>query len=133
MRNVPQFGKNVPNPTLVDYSGRQDHTKHSTICVKHVGQCTEYLTPTGYKSEGVTVPSTILQRILREYKNISKRIILTGNSSYIHIQTDSHLVPVSLQWRRVAQTDSVYIGRTNGGCFVPFPFFFLCVVSLSTQ
>ena len=76
-------------------SGRQTHTKHSTICVKHIGQCTEYIAPEGYKSEGVVVPSTILQRILREYKNISKRIILTGNSSYIHIQTDARMATTS--------------------------------------
>ena len=77
------------------FSGRQTHTKHSTICVKHIGQCTEYIAPEGYKSEGVVVPSTILQRILREYKNISKRIILTGNSSYIHIQTDARMATTS--------------------------------------
>ena len=29
---------------------------------------------------------TWLQRILREYKNLSKRIIVTGNDRYIHIQ-----------------------------------------------
>lgn len=54
-----QFG------SLVDYSGRQDHTKHSTICVKHAGQCTEYVIPEDYHTEGVEVPSNILQRILR--------------------------------------------------------------------
>lgn len=31
------------------------------------------------------------QRILREYKNLSKRIILTGNQSYIHIATDARV------------------------------------------
>ena len=31
------------------------------------------------------------QRILREYKNLSKRIIVTGNDRYIHIQTDARV------------------------------------------
>ena len=80
-----QFG------SLVDYSGRQHHTKHSTICVHHPAQAAEYAIPSGYRTEGVMVPSNILQRILREYKNLSKRIILTGNQSYIHIATDERV------------------------------------------
>ena len=76
---------------LVDYSGRQHHTKHSTICVHHPAQAAEYAIPGGYRTTGVLVPSNILQRILREYKNLSKRIILTGNSSYIHIATDERV------------------------------------------
>jgi hypothetical protein len=80
-----QFG------SLVDYSGRQHHTKHSTICVHHPAQAIEYVIPSGYRTEGVPVPSNILQRILREYKNLSKRIILTGNQSYIHIATDARV------------------------------------------
>ena len=69
--------------SLVDYSGKRAHTKHSTICV-NPAQCTEYQIPAGYLTEGVNISSAILQRILREYKNISKRVILTGNASYIH-------------------------------------------------
>ena len=80
-----QFG------SLVDYSGHQDHTKHSTICVHHPAQAVDYVIPSGYRTEGVTVPSGILQRILREYKNLSKRIILTGNERYIHIATDARV------------------------------------------
>ena len=75
-----QFG------SLVDYSGRQDHTKHSTISAHQANQAMDYDIPSGYKSNGVPVPSNILQRILREYKNLSKRIIVTGNDRYIHIQ-----------------------------------------------
>ena len=66
-----QFG------SLVDYSGRHDHTKHSTISTHQSNQVYEYSIPNGYKSTGVSVPSNILQRILREYKNLSKRIIVT--------------------------------------------------------
>jgi hypothetical protein len=80
-----QFG------SLVDYSGRQDHTKHSTISSHQMTQVLDYNIPTGYTSPGVTVPSNILQRILREYKNLSKRIIVTGNDRYIHIQTDARV------------------------------------------
>lgn len=80
--NDGQFG------SLVDYSGHEAHTKHATVCVKST-QYTEYVVPSGYHSEGVAVPSSILQRCLREYKNLSKRIILTGNRHYIHIQTDA--------------------------------------------
>ena len=80
-----QFG------SLVDYSGHQDHAKHSTICVQHPAQAVEYVIPSGYRTAGVTVPSAILQRILREYKNLSKRIILTGNERYIHIATDARV------------------------------------------
>ena len=74
--------------SLVDYSDTQSHTKHSSITTKGVG-CCDYLLPAGYQTVGVPVPSGILQRILREYKNLSKRIIITGNGSYIHIQTDA--------------------------------------------
>lgn len=80
-----QFG------SLVDYSGRQDHTKHSTISAQQTNPVAEYDIPTGYRTSGVAVPSNILQRILREYKNLSKRIIVTGNDHYIHIQTDSRV------------------------------------------
>lgn len=69
--------------SLVDYSGKRTHTKHSTICV-NPSQSAEYQIPTGYKTDGVSTSSAILQRILREYKNISKRVILTGNPSYLH-------------------------------------------------
>ena len=84
--------------SLVDYSGRRTHTKHSTISV-NPAMCVEYQIPQGYRTRGVSISSTILQRILREYKNswgevgkkhtrprhsVSKRVILTGNSSYIH-------------------------------------------------
>jgi hypothetical protein len=79
-----QFG------ALVDYSGKQCHRKHNTISTKHgSGQTTEYIVPSGYHTEGVPVPSTILQRSLREYKNLSKRIILTGNDKYVYISTDA--------------------------------------------
>lgn len=80
-----QFG------SLVDYSGQKDHTKHSVIGVYRPAQAAEYVIPTGYHSEGVTVPSSILQRILREYKSLSKRIILTGNERYIHVATDARV------------------------------------------
>ena len=76
---------------LVDYSGRQHHTKHSTICAQPSGSVADYDIPTGYRTAGVAVPSNILQRILREYKNLSKRIIVTGNDRYIHIQTDARV------------------------------------------
>lgn len=74
--------------TLVDYSGHQNHAKHSTITTKGMG-CSDFVIPTGYYYDGVPVPSSILQRALREYKNLSKRIIITGNQHYIHLQTDS--------------------------------------------
>lgn len=87
--------------TLVDYSGKRSHTKHSTICV-NPSQSPEYQIPNGYHTAGVATSSAILQRILREYsrsstalrwktvrKNISKRVVLTGNSSYIHIAADT--------------------------------------------
>lgn len=45
--------------------------------------------PEGYHAKGVPVPSQILQRILREYKNLSKRIIITGSNAFIHLQTDA--------------------------------------------
>lgn len=78
-----QFG------ALVDYSGRQHHAKHSTVCVKQFGPFTDYALPSGYPPGGVEVPSNILQRILREYKNLSKRVVLTGNAQFLHIATDS--------------------------------------------
>ena len=80
-----QFG------SLVDYSGRQVHTKHSTIATHQASQLLDYNIPSGYRTNGVAVPSGILQRILREYKNLSKRIIVTGNDRYIHIQTDARV------------------------------------------
>jgi hypothetical protein len=52
---------------------------------------TEYVVPSGYLTSGVLVPSNILQRILREYKTLSKRIIVTGNDKYIHLQTDARV------------------------------------------
>jgi len=33
-------------------------------------------------------------RMLPEYKNISKRIVVTGNRSYIHLAADTH--PMSI-------------------------------------
>lgn len=79
-----QFG------SLVDYSGKQAHAKHSTIATRHNQKpAAEYVVPSGYQSAGVMVPSAILQRSLREYKNLSKRIILTGNDRYVHISTDA--------------------------------------------
>ena len=86
--NMPCYGQ---FGSLVDYLGRQDHTKHSTIAAHQAGSLTEYDIPTGYRSLGVSVPSQILQRILREYKNLSKRIVVTGNDRYIHIQTDARV------------------------------------------
>lgn len=87
-----QFG------SLVDYSGRQDHTKHATICVRQTGGGAGLAgpppdppVPTGYHGPGVPVPSSILQRILREYKSLSKRIIVTGNASYIHLSADARV------------------------------------------
>lgn len=76
-----QFG------SLVDYSGRQNHTKHSTICVRPAA--VDPPVPVGYRTAGVPVPSNILQRTLREYKNLGKRIVLTGNASYIHLAADA--------------------------------------------
>ena len=57
----------------------------------HPAQAVEYVIPDGYRTDGVAVPSGILQRILREYKNLSKRIILRGNDTYIHIATDARV------------------------------------------
>ena len=72
---------------LVDYSGRRMHTKYSTICVS-TGLFVDYQVPRGYVTPGVAVSSAILQRILREYKSLTKRVLLTGNASYIHIAAD---------------------------------------------
>ena len=60
---------------LVDYSGQGTHTKYSTISVSPQ-QCPEYAVPTGYTPEraGVCISSSILQRILREYKTIPARL-----------------------------------------------------------
>lgn len=131
------YGSTVGNVgSLVDYSGRQNHTqelfsnnsnflhrtlahsqqhriqlpyqsneriallstvKHSTINVKQNVQCVDYVVPTGYSSIGVPVPSSILQRAMREYKSLSKRVILTcSGNSYIHIQTDERF-----SWRAI--------------------------------
>lgn len=79
------------SPVLVDYSGQQRHTKHSTICVHHPAQAAEYVIPDGYTTAGVAVPSAILQRILREYKNLSRRVLLRGNATYIHVSTDARV------------------------------------------
>lgn len=99
--------------SLVDYSGQRTHTKHSTISVNPV-QGTEYTVPSGYTTGGVIVASTILQRILREYKSISKRIVVTGNPSYIHIAADSRYSP----WK----WSSVRFGVGGGmGVSVPLP------------
>lgn len=73
--------------TLVDYSGQHRHAKHSTVTTKGLG-CSDYVIPVGYTHAGVSVPSDILQRAMREYKNLSKRIIITGNRHYVHFQTD---------------------------------------------
>lgn len=68
----------------------------------NVGHFTDYSIPKGYTTQGVQVASNILQRILRgpgsggipaagprsQYKNISKRIVVTGNPTYIHIAAD---------------------------------------------
>lgn len=80
-----QFG------SMVDYSGRQRHTKHSTISVHHPSQATEYVIPRDYHTAGVQVSSSVLQRVLREYKTLSKRIILTGNESYVHLSADTRV------------------------------------------
>ena len=80
-----QFG------SMVDYSGQQRHTKHSTIGVHHPAQAVEYVIPRDYRTEGVQVSSSLLQRVLREYKNLSRRIILTGNESYIHLSADTRV------------------------------------------
>lgn len=58
-------GKFHPSP-------RRPHTKHSTISVNPV-QCTDYQIPEGYRSAGVCITSTILQRILREYRPGDRR------------------------------------------------------------
>jgi hypothetical protein len=76
---------------MVDYSGQQRHTKHSTIGVHHPAQAVEYVIPRDYRTEGVQVSSSLLQRVLREYKNLSRRIILTGNESYIHLSADTRV------------------------------------------
>lgn len=55
-----QFG------SLVDYSGHARHSKHATVSVKS-SQHIDYVIPVGYKSQGVAVPSSILQRILIIY------------------------------------------------------------------
>jgi hypothetical protein len=80
-----QFG------SLVDYSGKKHHAKHSSITVHPNAPTLDYIVPSGYQSHGVRVASSILQRILREYKTLSKRIILTGNDQYIHLQTDTRV------------------------------------------
>lgn len=75
--------------SLVDYSANRDHMKHNTIAVRHQGPAPEYVIPTGYPGHGVPISSNILQRTFREYKHLSKRIVLTGNATYVHFQTDS--------------------------------------------
>jgi hypothetical protein len=75
--------------SLVDYSAKRSHMKHNTICVRQQGSPAEYVIPSGYPGPGVPILSSILQRTFREYKHLSKRIILTGNESYAHFQTDA--------------------------------------------
>jgi hypothetical protein len=60
--------------TLVDYSGKRSHTKHSTICV-NPSQSPEYQIPSGYHTNGVATSSAILQRILREYSRASTAVM----------------------------------------------------------
>lgn len=75
--------------SLVDYSATRDHMKHNTIAVRHHGPAPDYVIPNGYTGPGVPISSNILQRTFREYKHLSKRIILTGNDVYVHFQTDA--------------------------------------------
>lgn len=67
--------------SLMDYSTR-NHMKHNTICVRQQVPTPEYVVPVGYSGLGVPVASGILQRTFREYKHLSKRIVLTGNGTY---------------------------------------------------
>jgi hypothetical protein len=67
--------------SLMDYCTR-NHMKHNTICVRQQVPIQEYVIPNGYVGLGVPVSSGILQRTFREYKHLSKRIVLTGNESY---------------------------------------------------
>ncbi len=56
--------------------------KHNTICVRQQIPIPDYVIPDGYSGPGVPVASGILQRTFREYKHLSKQIVLTGNGSY---------------------------------------------------
>ena len=88
-----------------DYSGRQKHTKHSSISVNPVQSC-EYVIPSAYPNPGIAIASVILQRILREYKHrcaktgpvlafrvlrqsVAKRVIIAGG----HTARFGHLPP----------------------------------------
>ncbi len=72
----------------MDYS-TQNHMKHNTICVRQQMPIPDYVIPDGYSGPGVPVAFGILQRTFREYKHLSKQIVLTGNRSYVYIQTDA--------------------------------------------
>lgn len=80
--------------TLVDYSGaHRSHVKHSSVAPEV--QCTAVdmdalmLHPlVDAPTPGVCVPSAILQRIYREYKNSSKRLVIRGNACFVHFAID---------------------------------------------
>ena len=87
--NIPIGSVRHQPPSLIEV--------HTTICV-NPAMCVEYQIPQGYRTEGVSISSTILQRILREYKNISRPVgkrgeILPHCASTCHPQRKCVLHP----------------------------------------
>ena len=71
---------------VVDYIGTQIHTKHSTICIQILEHCEN----TGWHempASGIEIPSAVLQRMLREYRLLSKHVVFSGNEHYFEIRS----------------------------------------------
>lgn len=49
-------------------------------------------TETHKGSKTISVPSTVLQRMLREYKPLSKGVIFSGNEGYFEVRVDRYSI-----------------------------------------